>query len=116
MSTAFTGLSLVIDSAIYTFEHLTGFGVLLEVVRILTLLALPGLTAFAALQWSNSALSTRLSTIALLVCFGVPLLMLADDAPMEIAANSYRGTRFIADKDAILTVLSRRHGVPEPHP
>jgi Protein of unknown function (DUF3088) len=46
----------------------------------------------------------------------VPLLVLAHDAPMEIAADSYRGTRFIADKDAMLTVLSRRHGIPEPHP
>ena len=46
----------------------------------------------------------------------VPLLVLAPDAPMDIAANSYRATRFIADKDAILTLLSRRHGIPEPHP
>ena len=46
----------------------------------------------------------------------VPLLVLAHDAPMDIAANSYRGTRFIADKDLILTLLSRRHGIPAPHP
>lgn len=46
----------------------------------------------------------------------VPLLVLADDAPKTIDASSYRGTRFVADKDAILTLLSRRHGIPEPHP
>jgi len=46
----------------------------------------------------------------------VPLLVLADDAPKTIDACSYRGTRFVADKDAILTLLSRRHGIPEPHP
>jgi Protein of unknown function (DUF3088) len=46
----------------------------------------------------------------------VPVLVLAHDAPMEIVADSYRGTRFIADKDGILTVLCSRHGIPEPHP
>jgi hypothetical protein len=46
----------------------------------------------------------------------VPLLLLAHDAPSEITASSYRGTRFLTDKDAILTLLSRRHGIPEPHP
>jgi hypothetical protein len=46
----------------------------------------------------------------------VPLLVLADDAPADIAAYSYRGRRFVNDKDAILRTLSRRYGIPEPHP
>jgi hypothetical protein len=46
----------------------------------------------------------------------LPLLALADDAPAELATGSYRGRRFVSGKDAILSVLSRRHGIPEPHP
>ncbi|MGO4706927.1 DUF3088 domain-containing protein [Microvirga sp. 2MCAF38] len=46
----------------------------------------------------------------------LPLLVLADDAPTELAAQSYNGRRFISDKDAILRALSLRHGFPEPHP
>ena len=46
----------------------------------------------------------------------VPLLILARDAPKDIVANTYRGTRFVNDKDAILALLHRRHGIPEPHP
>jgi hypothetical protein len=46
----------------------------------------------------------------------LPLLVLADDAQEELATGSYQGRRFIADKDAILSALSLRHGFPEPHP
>ena len=46
----------------------------------------------------------------------VPLLVLAADAPDELATGTFRGQRFVADKDAILHALSRRHGIPLPHP
>jgi hypothetical protein len=46
----------------------------------------------------------------------LPLLALADDAPAELATGVYCGRRFVSGKDAILSVLSRRHGIPEPHP
>lgn len=46
----------------------------------------------------------------------LPLLLLADDAPGGLASGTFRGQRFVADKDAILAVLSRRHGIPVPHP
>jgi hypothetical protein len=46
----------------------------------------------------------------------LPLLILADDAPAEFANGSFEGTRFVAGKDAVLDVLSRRHGIPDPHP
>lgn len=46
----------------------------------------------------------------------VPLLVLADDAPDELATGAVDGVRFVPGKDAILSVLSRRHGIPDPHP
>jgi hypothetical protein len=46
----------------------------------------------------------------------LPLLVLAADAPDELATGKFRGQRFVDDKDAILAVLSRRHGIPRPHP
>ncbi|WP_315838604.1 DUF3088 domain-containing protein [Bradyrhizobium prioriisuperbiae] len=46
----------------------------------------------------------------------VPLLVLAADAPDELATGRYQGQRFVDDKDAILAVLSQRHGIPHPHP
>jgi len=46
----------------------------------------------------------------------LPLLILAGDAPAALATGSYCATRFVAGKDAILSVLSRRHGIPDPHP
>jgi hypothetical protein len=46
----------------------------------------------------------------------VPLLLLAADAADDLATGEFRGQRFIADKDAILAALSRRHGIPRPHP
>ncbi len=45
----------------------------------------------------------------------LPLLLLAPDAPDELATGTYRGQRFVDEKDAILTVLSRRHGIPRAH-
>jgi hypothetical protein len=46
----------------------------------------------------------------------VPLLVLADDAPPELATGVHNGVRFVDDKDRILAALSRRHGFPIPHP
>ena len=46
----------------------------------------------------------------------VPLLLLAADAPDELATGRFGAQRFVDDKDAILAVLSRRHGIPHPHP
>jgi len=46
----------------------------------------------------------------------LPLLVLADDAPEDLATGSHEGRRFVAGKDAILRVLSLRHGFPDPHP
>ena len=46
----------------------------------------------------------------------LPLLLLAADAPDELATGRFRGQRFVNDKDAILDVLHRRHGIPRPHP
>ena len=46
----------------------------------------------------------------------LPLLVLAHDAPNELATGEFRGQKFVDGKDAILAVLSRRHGIPSPHP
>ncbi len=46
----------------------------------------------------------------------LPLLLLAADAADELATGEFRGQRFVDSKDAILTVLSQRHGIPDPHP
>jgi len=46
----------------------------------------------------------------------LPLLVLGDDAPDELATGIHGHVRFVAGKDEILSVLSRRHGIPEPHP
>ncbi len=46
----------------------------------------------------------------------LPLLVLADDAHDALATGSHNGRRFVSDKDAILKVLSIRHGFPDPHP
>ncbi len=74
---AFSGVSLVIDSAIYTVagDALKGPGILLEVLRLLTLLGLPALAALAALTWNKPQLSTLLATLGLLVCYGLPILI-----------------------------------------
>jgi hypothetical protein len=46
----------------------------------------------------------------------LPLLVLADDAPRQLATSEFRGRGFVADKDTILSVLNRRHGIPIVHP
>ncbi|MEL7033460.1 MAG: DUF3088 domain-containing protein [Pseudomonadota bacterium] len=46
----------------------------------------------------------------------LPVLILADDAPDEIANGNWNGQRFVSGKDEILAVLSSRHGIPQPHP
>ena len=46
----------------------------------------------------------------------IPLLVLADNASHYLATGSFRGTGFVKDKDAILSGLSRRRGIPDPHP
>lgn len=46
----------------------------------------------------------------------LPVLVLADDAPTDLATGSYEGRRFVAGKDAILAALSARHLIPLPHP
>ncbi len=46
----------------------------------------------------------------------LPLLILAADAPPGLTAERRGRVRFVQDKDAILDMLARRHGFPEPHP
>ena len=46
----------------------------------------------------------------------LPVLILADGAPADLATSTYEGRRFIDDKDAILHPLAVRHGIAEPHP
>jgi Protein of unknown function (DUF3088) len=46
----------------------------------------------------------------------LPVLLLATDAPPELATGDFRGQKFVDDKDAILAALSQRHGIPWPHP
>ena len=46
----------------------------------------------------------------------LPLLVLADDAPAALASGTHNGVRFVNGKDRILAALSRRHGIPVPHP
>lgn len=46
----------------------------------------------------------------------LPVLVLADGADPALATGSYEGRLFVAGKDAILTALSRRHGIPVAHP
>ena len=46
----------------------------------------------------------------------LPVLVLADDAPPDLDASVHNGRRFAAGKDAIVKMLSARHGIPIPHP
>lgn len=46
----------------------------------------------------------------------LPVLVLADDAPADLATGSYEGRGFVAGKDEILAALSARHMIPLPHP
>lgn len=46
----------------------------------------------------------------------LPLLILAEDAPVGLETGVHGGVRFVSGKDAILRALTLRHGFPEPHP
>jgi hypothetical protein len=46
----------------------------------------------------------------------LPLLVLAADAAPDLATGAFQGRLFVDNKDAILTALTRRHGIPRPHP
>ena len=46
----------------------------------------------------------------------VPLLVFADNASADFATQSFQGRRFVEGKDAILSALSKRYGIPDPHP
>lgn len=46
----------------------------------------------------------------------LPVLLLGDDADAAMATGRYGKQLFAEGKDAILAALSRRHGIPLPHP
>ena len=46
----------------------------------------------------------------------LPLLVLAEDGGFDQRTGIEARRAYISDKDAILSALSRRHGVPIPHP
>jgi DUF3088 family protein len=46
----------------------------------------------------------------------LPVLVLADDAGAGLETGRANGRRFAEGKDAILRVLTERHGFPEAHP
>ena len=46
----------------------------------------------------------------------LPVLVLADEADARLATGRYQGRLFVEGKEAILAALSRRHGIPSPHP
>ena len=46
----------------------------------------------------------------------LPVLVLADDAPGELADGEHQGTRFVGDFKRLLHALHVRHGFPEAHP
>lgn len=46
----------------------------------------------------------------------LPVLILADDAPIDLPATHFEGRRFVNEPMAILDVLHRRHGYPQAHP
>lgn len=46
----------------------------------------------------------------------VPVLILADDAPVGLETGRYGDRRYVNDKDAILRALSVRYGIASPHP
>jgi hypothetical protein len=45
----------------------------------------------------------------------LPKLILAEDAPHELATGSHRGTRFVSGVKEILAALSERYGIPRGH-
>lgn len=46
----------------------------------------------------------------------LPTLILATNAPSGLETGEYNGVRFVKGKDAILSALNQRHGIPIPHP
>ncbi|KWV59738.1 hypothetical protein AS156_30395 [Bradyrhizobium macuxiense] len=46
----------------------------------------------------------------------LPVLVLGDGAEAGLETGRANGRRFVEGKDAILRVLSLRHGIPEAHP
>jgi len=46
----------------------------------------------------------------------LPVLILADDAPLGLETGKFGDRRFVVGKDAILRTLSVRYGIPVPHP
>ncbi|KGB54126.1 hypothetical protein FG91_02375 [Sphingopyxis sp. LC81] len=46
----------------------------------------------------------------------LPVLVLADDAPGELADGEHQGTHFVGDFKRLLHALHVRHGFPEAHP
>ena len=46
----------------------------------------------------------------------LPVLVLAKDAPAELADGEHEGTRFVGDFKRLLHALYVRHGFPEAHP
>lgn len=46
----------------------------------------------------------------------LPVLVLADDAPADLADGEHQGTRFVGDFKRLLHALHVRHGFPEAHP
>lgn len=46
----------------------------------------------------------------------LPVLVLADNAPHELADGEHQGTRFVGDFKRLLHALHVRHGFPEAHP
>lgn len=46
----------------------------------------------------------------------LPLLILTKGEHSVHQTGEYEGNAFVSDKDAIMAVLSERHGFPNPHP
>jgi hypothetical protein len=46
----------------------------------------------------------------------LPLLVLGDDAPADLADGTHNDTRFVGDFKRLLHALHVRHGFPEAHP
>jgi Protein of unknown function (DUF3088) len=46
----------------------------------------------------------------------LPVLLLADDAPVGLETGQFGERRFVEGKEAILHALSVRYGIPAPHP
>jgi hypothetical protein len=45
-----------------------------------------------------------------------PVLILANDSPLELATGEWNGIRFVKGQNEILHALAVRHGIALPHP